>query len=275
MSPSKTWSSKKPASLNKLTLPGSVWLASDIHLGPHLPKTRAGFIQFLHNAAQQADALILLGDLFEVWTGDDIALQRPEPWLAEIMAALRNTGDRIPLYIGRGNRDFLIGRPFCRAVGAKLLPDTMLVTTDLGDVLISHGDEYCTDDKAYQRFRRLVRLKWLQRLFLILGTRQREKLANYARNRSRAHNQMKSADIMDVSQKSVAQAFSASHVRLMVHGHTHRPGTHETQQNGLTRTRIVLPDWELDAATPRGGWLTIDGHEARLHDFVVDTDTPV
>jgi len=261
-------SSRKPRLSNspeRLALPGTVWIASDIHLGPDVPATARAFHRFLQQACVQADALLLCGDIFDAWIGDDFAGKDAPQWLRESLAALRDVSARIPLWLGRGNRDFLLGETLARQVGARLLPDSVVIETAAGRVLLSHGDEYCTQDRAYQRFRRLVRRRSVQRLFLSLSLSVRRRIADFARRRSMAGNQYKSAAIMDVAPVAVARAFERSGVCLMVHGHTHRPAVHTLEISGRECKRIVLPDWEFDGASPRrGGWVVLDAQGARL-----------
>lgn len=265
MSPSKTSLSRKPRSLNNLAIAGKVWVASDIHLGPDVPDTARAFYRFLDEACAGADALILCGDIFDAWIGDDVALASPPAWLAQTLARLSRVSACIPVWLGRGNRDFLLGTALADAVGAHLLPDVVCLDTDAGRVLLSHGDEYCTDDVGYQRFRRLVRNPLVQTLFLKLGLGMRRRIANLARQRSMASNHGKPAYIMDVSQPAIEQAFRDTGVANMVHGHTHRPAVHQLDVDSLARKRFVLPDWDYDHnPTPRGGWLVIDHSGLRL-----------
>lgn len=240
-------------------------MASDIHLGPDVPATQAAFLAFLERAAGEADALLLCGDVFDAWIGDDLAVDEPAGWLALVLQRLRRVAQAVPLWLGRGNRDFLMGRVLADHLGARLLPDTVCLETDGGQVLLSHGDEYCTEDRAYQRFRRIVRNAIVQRLFLGLGRGPRRAIARWARARSMAANRYKNTRIMDVSPQAVADAFARSGIDLMVHGHTHRPAVHRLEVAARPRTRIVLPDWDCDRAQPaRGGWLVIDHDGARL-----------
>lgn len=250
--------------MNKLTLPGRVWVASDVHLGPDAPATAAAFHTFLEQAAQQADTLILAGDLFDAWIGDDIALQ-PEPWLQASLEALQATAARIPLWVGRGNRDFLIGEPLLQRLGARALPEPALLETDAGMILLAHGDEYCTADPNYQRFRRIVRHGGVQRAYLALPLRARQGIAAWARQRSMHSNQYKTADIMDVEPAAIEQALRDSQAPLLIHGHTHRPARHALSVDGRACERLVLPDWDFDHAdTARGGWACIDHKGVRL-----------
>jgi len=258
------WSSRKPRSLNRLDLPGKVWLASDIHLGPATPATRQAFERFLALAGEQADALLLCGDIFDAWIGDDAALSDPPAWLQASLYEMALTASKIPVWIGRGNRDFLMGPALAKHVHAQLLDDVVCLDTDYGPVLVSHGDEYCTADAGYQRFKRIVRNKWVQRAYLALGLRQRRRIADYARRRSMSSHAGKRPDIMDVTPPAIEQAFRRTGARAMVHGHTHRPARHDIHIDGQMLTRIVLPDWDFDHGEKRGGWAVIDRHGIRL-----------
>jgi UDP-2,3-diacylglucosamine hydrolase len=252
--------------LNKIVLPGTVWVASDIHLGPDAPATAREFYAFLDKACARADALLLCGDIFDAWIGDDLAVSTQEGWLIQAIDALRRTSARIPLWLGHGNRDFLLGSQFAQHVGARLLPEKVLLVTQAGEVILSHGDEYCTEDLAYQRFRRMVRNKTVQGLFLSLSPGIRQKIALSARRRSMASHGHKTATIMDVTPAAIEYAFAETQAALLVHGHTHRPAVHNLLVNDKSRQRIVLPDWEFDHAQPgRGGWLSLDTHGATLN----------
>ncbi|MDZ5617956.1 UDP-2,3-diacylglucosamine diphosphatase [Achromobacter xylosoxidans] len=253
--------------MNKIALPGPVWLASDLHLGPATPATAEAFLAFLQAAEEEAAALLLPGDIFDAWIGDDVIRAAP-PWLATALTALRTTASRIPLWLGRGNRDFLIGEELAGAVGARLLPEPALLQTDYGDVLLTHGDEFCTDDAAYQQFRQMVRNPQWQAAFLAKTIPERLALAQQARGESQMANQSKSMEIMDVNAAAVEQAFRDSGVALMVHGHTHRPARHVLEVDGSKRERWVLPDWDCDhVSPPRGGWLVIDRDGLQFYDL--------
>jgi len=249
---------------NKLHLPGTLWIAADIHLSAQVPATCQAFVQFLAQAATQADALLLCGDIFDAWIGDDQLSPAPVPWLVPVVQALQHAAARIPVWLGRGNRDFLLGAAFARAVGGHLLPDVALLQTDAGEVLLTHGDQYCTDDRAYQRLRRIVRNPMVQRLYLALALQTRQAIAAWLRARSQASNQQKSSVIMDVNAQAVAQAFRQSRVTQMIHGHTHRPGSHVTHVDGCACYRYVLSDWELDTpGVQRLGWLQLSADGIR------------
>jgi UDP-2,3-diacylglucosamine hydrolase len=256
--------------LNKLALAGPIWLASDLHLGPATPATSEAFLAFLQAAEEEAAALLLPGDIFDAWIGDDVIRAAP-PWLATVLKALQATAARIPVWLGRGNRDFLIGEELAAAVGAKLLPEPALLQTDYGNVLLTHGDEFCTDDAAYQQFRQMVRNPQWQAEFLSKTIPERLAMAQQARGESQAANQAKSMEIMDVNAGAIAQAFRDAGVSVLVHGHTHRPARHVLDVDGKKRERWVLPDWDCDhVSPPRGGWLVIDQDGLQFYDLETD-----
>ncbi len=252
-------SSKAPASSNKLHLQGNIWLAADIHLGPHSPKTAQAFYRFLTQARQDADALLLCGDIFHAWVGSDLALEPPN-WLAQAIHHFRQTSQDIPLYVMRGNRDFLLDQRFASYIGAQLLPDQVLLSTDHHQLVLTHGDELCTDDVNYQRFRRRVRAPLIQSLFLALPLKWRLSVAGGLRQRSRKQQQYIEPSITDVNESSCVQLLEQHQRTLLVHGHTHRPALHRlANTNKSNLTRIVIPDWEYDHSQPtRGGWLALN-----------------
>lgn len=256
--------------MNKIALPGSVWLASDLHLGADTPATSEAFLAFLDAAANEAAALLLPGDIFDAWIGDDVIRVAP-PWLATVMQAIKRTALQIPVWLGRGNRDFLMGEELATALGVHLLPESALIDTDFGLIAVTHGDEFCTDDQAYQQFRSMVRNPQWQAQFLAKTIPERLVMAQQARGESQAANQMKSNDIMDVSPSAVDAFFQHSKASILVHGHTHRPARHVLTIDGRKCERWVLPDWDCDHAKPvRGGWLIIDQDGLHNVDLSVD-----
>src|SRR5690625_1520740 len=152
-----------------------------MHLSAHSPKTNHRFLQELEDASHKADAIILVGDIFDVWIGDDNAIQKPEKWLQDICWAFKRAAKKTNLYIMRGNRDFLLGDQFATHTSSTLLPDQVILKTQLGNVLVSHGDEYCTSDHSYQRFKSITRKKLLQNIFMQLSITLRKKIAAWAR----------------------------------------------------------------------------------------------
>ncbi len=213
---------------------------ADLHLCSEEPAITAGFLRFLAGTAREAQALYILGDLFEAWIGDD----DPEPLHREIAQAIKALVDTgVPCYFIHGNRDFLLGKRFARLSGMTLLPEEKVLDLYGRRILILHGDTLCTDDAGYQAFRRRVHQPWLQRLFLALPLFMRERVAAKMRAGSKAANSSKSVAIMDVNQQAVIDALTRHQVQWMIHGHTHRPEIHPITANGKPAFRCVLGAW--------------------------------
>lgn len=187
-----------------------------------------------------ADALYILGDLFEYWVGDD-SLELPLP--ARAAALLREAARRTPTRFMHGNRDFLVARRFSEDTGVELVEDPSVVDLYGTRTLLMHGDTLCTDDQAYQAFRAKVRDARWQAAALAQPLGQRVAIAQQMRLESEGAKQGKAAAIMDVNEGAVARAFSESGCALMIHGHTHRPGRHVHRVEGRDCVRWVLPDW--------------------------------
>jgi len=218
---------------------------SDLHLDPDSPRIARQFLAFLDGEARSAEALYVLGDLFEVWLGDD----DPDPALREVTAGLRRLTDSgVPCFVMHGNRDFLIGRRFCEETGARLIEDGTVVELHGERVLLMHGDLLCTDDTSYQRLRRIVRNPIVQWTFRRLNLARRRALAARMREGSRMHVGAAAPEIMDVNPQAVADAFRASGVHTLVHGHTHRPAVHELAVDGRPVRRVVLGDWHAQGS---------------------------
>jgi UDP-2,3-diacylglucosamine hydrolase len=232
---------------------------SDVHLDTQAPQATAQFLDFLRGQAAQAQALYILGDLFEAWVGDDD--QDPEKErVSEALLALGARG--IPCFILHGNRDFLLGADFCARSGCTLLSDPVVADIDGEPVLLTHGDALCTDDHSYQELRSTVRAAAWQRRFLALPRERRELLANEARAGSKRHTSRTIPVIMDVNPVAVAAAFRATGVRRMIHGHTHRPAVHELVVDGVPMQRIVLGAWY-----EQGSYLSCEAGSYRLLDL--------
>ena len=216
---------------------------SDLHLDGTRPDISAQFLDFLEREARGAEALYILGDLFEAWIGDD----DPDPDKRRVIAGLRAvTSAGVPSFLIHGNRDFLIGRRFCRETGIELLADGTVIDLYGRRVLLMHGDLLCTDDHAYQRLRRIVRNPVVQFVMRRLTLRQRQRLAERMRAGSKEHiasMDMAAPEIMDVNQDEVRRTFARFGVDCIIHGHTHRPAVHEMQIDGHEAVRIVLGDW--------------------------------
>lgn len=229
---------------------------SDLHLSPERPATEAAFRAFCEGPARAAAAVYILGDLFDWWIGDD---QLADPFAAGIARAIRGVTDAgVPVHVAHGNRDFLLGAHFAAVTGTSMLAERERLDLDGTPTLISHGDELCTGDADYQRFRARMRDPATQRRLLRLPLFARQLVARWLRRKSRDATALKPESILDVDPAAVAEAFSTFGVTRMIHGHTHRPATHRTQVGGRDCERIVLADWrdhgyyvEVDAAGAR------------------------
>jgi UDP-2,3-diacylglucosamine hydrolase len=232
------------AAKGRLPCSATALFVSDLHLTPERPGVTRAFLGFLHNA--DADALYILGDLFEAWVGDDddAPLARA---VVDALAAVRARG--IALFFLHGNRDFTVWKRFARETGAQLLGDHELIEIDGLRLLLLHGDTLCTDDEAYQRFRRRVRHPATRFVLLHLPLALRRRIARDWRAASQRHNRNKPEYIMDVNADAVLAEFRASGADAMIHGHTHRPGRHSYAVDGRTVERVVLGDW-----TETTGW---------------------
>ncbi len=220
----------------------SILLLSDLHLPDSPSPLRDAFIAFLHGPAQHAEAVYILGDLFNYWIDDTVGI---ESYPAEV-AALRALCDSgVPVYFMGGNRDFIVGQPFFAATGVQGLPDPFLAELGGRLTLLSHGDRYCTDDVQLQRWRRFSALKTPQRIWYTLPLSVRRRIALWLRGRSGTMKQSARYDakILDVNAEAVVQAFASSGARCLIHGHTHRPADHPLVVNGQDCERIVLSDW--------------------------------
>jgi len=212
---------------------------SDLHLDQKRPHIIAAFCRFLQECSS-ADALYILGDLFEYWIGDDDPAIGLEPAISAIRE-LSNTG--VPVYFIHGNRDFLIGKRFAKQTQCKILAEETVLDLYGTPTLIMHGDTLCTDDIAYQKYRAKARNPWIQKPLLMLSVQRRLKIAEGLRNKSKSATQEKPEDIMDVNQLAVEQVMQKHNVNHLIHGHTHRPAEHEFNLGGNSYRRIVLGDW--------------------------------
>jgi UDP-2,3-diacylglucosamine hydrolase len=221
---------------------------SDLHIDASGRQIIGQFAEFLRSEARAADALYILGDLFDSWVGDDAPDDGQRAAIAEIKAL---TASGVPCFVMHGNRDFLLGARFCADTGARILPDPLIVTLYGEPVLVMHGDALCSDDRAYQRLRATVRDADWQRQFLALSVADRRALAGAARSGSKAHMASMEDAIADVNADSVAAALRAAGTSYLLHGHTHRPGMHSLTVDGRDCTRIVLGDWHAQGSVLR------------------------
>lgn len=220
----------------------STWFISDLHLDPARPEGLAALQQFLHDItallADAAEALYILGDLFEMWVGDD----DDDPFATACCDALARFAADRPLFLLHGNRDFLLRNGFIDRTGATLLPDPSVIDVGGRRALVLHGDSLCIDDADYMRLRAQLRSPEWQADILARPLAERRALGNALRAQSRAANANKAAAITDVNEAEVLRAAAAHDATLVIHGHTHRPATHH-RTAGSTLTRIVLGDW--------------------------------
>ena len=232
-----------------------ILLISDLHLEEQRPDITRAFLHFLETRARQAEALYILGDFFEVWVGDD----GMSPFQHDIARALRELSDAgTRIYLMHGNRDFLIGRAFCREAGCTLLKDPSIVRFHGEPVLLMHGDSLCTRDVGYMKLRRVLRNPLSLFILRHLPLATRHRLARKLRSESRAQTSMKAREIVDVTPEEVPRIMADHGVRTLIHGHTHRPAAHQLLVNEQPARRIVLGDWD------KQGWaLQVD--ESGLH----------
>lgn len=223
------------------------WFISDLHLAIDRPHTLTLFEHFLTAYPDPGDRLFILGDLFDVWIGDDDDAELAR----RVRTALRAASDRgVTLLIQRGNRDPVMGRRLMRECGATLLGDCPVTTVAGQKTLLMHGDLLCTDDVDYQKARRRFRNPFFQWFMLRKSLQERRRIVAGYRRRSREVTALKPADIMDVNADTVVRYLKKYRVRQLIHGHTHRPARHEHRlPDGTMATRIVLPEWHEDHVT--------------------------
>jgi UDP-2,3-diacylglucosamine hydrolase len=218
---------------------GTTLFISDLHLDEARPAVTAAFERLLEGEARGADALYILGDLFETWYGDD----DDAPLARGVVAALEALSRTVPVAFMRGNRDFIVGARFGAETGATLLADPTCIDLYGTPTLLSHGDQYCTDDAPYQAYRAQVNQPAWQQAVLAQPLSARRALAAQLRAESMRQNAGKPEFLMDVNADAIAMAFRSHGVTRMIHGHTHRPAIHDLTVDGMARQRIVLGDW--------------------------------
>jgi len=213
---------------------------SDLHLANDRPEIVQLFIKFLDQRASHASQLYILGDLVEYWLGDDDPAEGLEP----AFNAMKQCADRgLQIFLMHGNRDFLMGETFARRSGCQLIQDPYIANLNGVPALLMHGDTLCTDDLRYQQLRLMLRNPAWQADFLSKPLAERTEMARALREQSKDETQLKDEAIMDVNPQAVNQAFQQHGVRLMIHGHTHRPDIHSFELDQESVQRIVLGDW--------------------------------
>lgn len=221
---------------------------SDLHLEASKPAIGEQFLSFLEGEARGADALYILGDLFESWVGDD----DPNPHYTVMKGALKDLVDSgVPVFFMHGNRDFMVGVQFAKETGVTILDDPETIELHGETVLLSHGDALCIDDKQYQQVRLMTRNPEWQAMMRAKPLAERLAFAENARQQSQDYNDSVGDDIMDVNQDAVVGTFRNRDIDILLHGHTHRPAIHEVDLKGATGKRIVLGDWYAQGSVVR------------------------
>ena len=232
---------------------------SDLHLWSEQPLLERLFVHYMQNIAPESKELYVLGDLFEVWLGDD-AVDEYQQGIIEHFRAYADSGRK--LYFMHGNRDFLLGQAFCDAVGGQLLYEPHAINLAGKPALLMHGDALCLDDTDYMKFRAMVRSPEWQAQFLGQTVEQRQAIARGIRDESSARGRDKAPEITDVNQTEVERVILEHDVQLLIHGHTHRQARHALQLKNASCERIVLGDWG-----PTGSYLTSDDEHLELYNF--------
>jgi len=245
----------------------STLFISDLHINPTNSALTQLAVDFLKTKASHYDAVYILGDLFNMWLGDDLI---PEEFnsIIEQLQNLHTAG--IKTYLMVGNRDFMMGKKFAKLIGAELLNDECVIDLYGSKTLLLHGDTLCTDDVAYQRYRRWSRNKILQWLYRHMPVRYRQHLAEKIKQKSRQQKQTKSAVIMDVNDDEVSRIMAKFGVSQLIHGHTHRPAVHDLEIAGKPARRIVLGDWVDEVS-----YLHCDKQQLHLVDYRINEKHPL
>lgn len=234
---------------------------SDLHLQVERPDITRAFLRCLEQRAGEVDALYILGDFFEVWLGDD----DPNPLARQVASALAALAAKgVKIYLMHGNRDFLLGKRFCKEARCTLLSDPSVVMLNDEPVLVMHGDSLCIDDVGYMRLRRLLRNRLSLFILRNLSLKTRHKIGRKLRSESSEQTRYKASDITDVNSDKVIEVMRERKVRTLIHGHTHRPAVHDLEIDGQAAKRIVLGDWD------KSGWaLEADEDGYRLESFAL------
>ncbi len=237
---------------------------SDLHLTPLSPEITDCFTRFMRNEAIHADALYVLGDLFEFWIGDDDTSDFAQQIRDEFK---RLTDSGVPCYFTQGNRDFLVGKKFANATGVQLLGDETVIDLYGQKTVVLHGDTLCTRDVKYLEYREKVHQPWLQWVFNRIPFFIKKKIVSKVQSDIKQDKQTKALDIMDVTPEEVVRVMAHHDVDLMIHGHTHRPAVHEIQSESVPKQRIVLGDWYT-----QGSVLVYDQNRFELQNRPFNTD---
>lgn len=214
-----------------------------MHLSDQQPEIYARFQKFIKNKARKARALYILGDLFEYYLGDDAISGVIKLVRDDINELEKNHATKC--YFMPGNRDFLLSSKFA---DLQVLQDPTCIKLDNNNIILTHGDILCTDDKEYQLIRKTLRSSQWQQGFLSKNLKERIQFAKEARDKSQKHTKISSSEIMDVNSRAMKKMFNQFNVPLMIHGHTHRPAFHSYKQNNKQLQRMVLGDWHYQTS---------------------------
>lgn len=223
----------------------SVVFISDLHLSAANPGLTALFMQLLQGPVKGVQALYILGDLFDVWVGQDIHTEYQQT-IQTALAAVVKSGTAV--YFMHGNRDFLMQNDYLKTAGIQRLSDPTVINLHGTPTLLMHGDTLCTQDKAYQRFRRLAQNPITRWLFLRLSIKTRDNISKKLRAKSQRYQKTQSLSILDVTEVAVEQAMRKHQVTQLIHGHVHRPNIHDVSYNNQLGKRLVLGDWHKQAS---------------------------
>lgn len=239
--------------LKYLLTRNTVVFISDLHLSATNNEVVALFMAVLNGPVKDAKALYILGDLFDVFVGKDLHTEFQQS-IQQALADVVNRGT--PVYFMNGNRDFLIQNDYLKAAGIQRISDPTIIDLQGVPTLLMHGDTLCTQDKAYQRFRRIAQNPITRFIFMRLPKKTRDNISKKLRAKSQQYQKSQSMTILDVTQEAVSEAFRKHKVSQLIHGHVHRPNIHDHQVAGKACKRLVLGDWHHHASliisTPEG-----------------------
>ena len=226
---------------------------SDLHLDHKRKDIKKAFFKFLESEASGFENLYILGDLFEVWIGDDFE----DEFTSEVISELKKFSLKDKnIFIMHGNRDFLLGEKFAKKCGAKLISDPLILNIEEKKIMLSHGDIFCTDDLEYQSFKEKVRNKKWKKEFLSKDLKDREEIAKKLRKESAMKNSKKEDYLMDVNKSEIEKIAQEYEVDILIHGHVHRPKIHDEAFG----QRIVLGDWDQ-----KYWFISLIGEKISLH----------
>jgi len=226
---------------------------SDLHLDASRPQVTQAFFHFLQQKVTPSDTLYILGDLFELWVGDD----DDDPFVLSVQQEIKSLSEKgTPIYFMHGNRDFLIGERFAQQSGCQLLDEPTVMTVANETVLLIHGDSLCTKDQAYQAFRQESRSLTWRNMVMVKSLAERRQIGQQLRQQSKTMSSRKAEDIMDVDQDTVVTTMQTFQASKLIHGHTHRPKRHSFTIADKPVERVVLGDWDNKAWCLRfdGDW---------------------